>query len=139
MLTRWSLSLMAMGLILVGCVPQTPYRAGHDATEVVAADPRLCPELHAASQFRIPVAYVEIDEQGYFQDRSQMERALALVAAAGKPKYVVVFVHGWFHSARPDDGERRGDSNPCSPVRVDAWAVEWPVSSSGYQLVAQGY
>ena len=103
MLTRWSLSLMAMGLILVGCAPQTPYRAGHDATEVVVADPKLCPELHAASQFRIPVVYVEIDEQGYFQDRSQMEQALALVAAAGKPKYVVVFVHGWFHSARPGD------------------------------------
>ena len=101
--TRWSLSLMAVGLILVGCAPQTPYRSGQDATEVVVADPQLCPELHAASQFRIPVAYVEIDEQGYFQDRRQMEQALALVAAAGKPKYVVVFVHGWFHSARPDD------------------------------------
>lgn len=71
--------------------------------EHFVADPSLCPELQSRSPFRIPVAYVEIDEQGYFQDRGQVERALALVAEAQKPRYVVVFVHGWFHSASQTD------------------------------------
>ncbi len=72
------------------------------------ADPSLCPELRSSSPFRIPVAYVEIDEPGYFQDRGQVERALALVAEAQKPKYVVVFAHGWFRSAsQTDESVRR--------------------------------
>jgi hypothetical protein len=98
-----------LGLIVLlilagaGCAATGPYRRGEDATERFMADRALCPELTIPSSFLIPVAYVEIDEQGTFQDRSQAERALALVAKGEKPKYVVVFVHGWFHSAEPDD------------------------------------
>jgi pimeloyl-ACP methyl ester carboxylesterase len=69
----------------------------------VRADRRLCPELREPSPHRIPLAYIEIDEQGAFQDRGQVERALALVGAAARAKYVVVFVHGWFHNAGPSD------------------------------------
>jgi hypothetical protein len=67
------------------------------------ADPALCPELKRPSSFRIPVAYVEIGEQGTFQDRSQVDEALALVRDGTKPKYVVAFVHGWFHNADTED------------------------------------
>jgi len=90
-------------LAVAGCAAQGPYRRGDEATERFVADPVLCPELKAPSSFRIPVAYVEIDEQGAFQDRSQVGRALALVGEGTKPKYVVVFVHGWFHNAKADD------------------------------------
>ena len=105
MSTRHSLFPALFTLVVVGCAPQGAYRLGQDATEYVAADSSLCPEREAPSTHRIPLAYVEIDEQGYFHDhdRGQVERALALVNQEGKPKYVVVFVHGWFHSASPTD------------------------------------
>ena len=102
----WILS--AVMLVVLGCAPNTPYRTGTLASEVVAADPALCPDLTEASPHRIRVTYVEIDEQGYFQDRAQMDHALEIVGRAGKPKYVVVFVHGWFHSASPTDENVRG-------------------------------
>src|SRR5205809_562792 len=100
---RRALGLMVFVLAVAGCAAQGPYRRGEHAIEQFVADPALCPELKAPSSFRIPVAYLEIDEQGAFQDRSQVERALALVGEGRKPKYVVVFVHGWFHNAGADD------------------------------------
>ena len=100
---RRALGLMVFVLAVAGCAAQGPYRRGEQAIEQFVADPALCPELKAPSSFRIPVAYLEIDEQGAFQDRSQVERALALVGEGRKPKYVVVFVHGWFHNAGADD------------------------------------
>jgi pimeloyl-ACP methyl ester carboxylesterase len=103
MLAKCSLVLAVLAWAVVGCAPPGPYRAGQGAIEYVVAEPSLCPELGAASRFKIPVAYLEIDEQGSFQDRGQLERALALVSDTTKPKYVVVFVHGWFHSAGPAD------------------------------------
>ena len=87
----------------LGCAPQAPYRTGPAAGEVVTADHELCPELTQVSPHQIRVSYVEIDEQGSFQDRGQLDRALEVVARTGKAKYVVVFVHGWFHDAAPDD------------------------------------
>ncbi|MEX2222945.1 MAG: hypothetical protein WEG40_14230 [Candidatus Rokuibacteriota bacterium] len=95
--------LSALILGVLGCAPQGHYRSGPDATEIVAADQALCPELDAPSTHRIPIAYVEIDEQGFFQERGQLEQAIALATRPGKPKYVVVFVHGWFHSAGRED------------------------------------
>ena len=97
------LLISALVLGVLGCAQKEPYRIGEAASEVVSADPALCPELKEASPHKIPVAYVEIDEQGYFHDRDQVNHALELVAKPGKPKYVVVFVHGWFHSASTDD------------------------------------
>lgn len=81
---------------------------GKDTIEYVVADRSLCPDLPAGSSYRIPVAYVEIDEQGYFQDRGQIDRALTLVGEDGTPQYVVVFVHGWFHNASHTDDNVRG-------------------------------
>src|SRR3989442_1417312 len=103
MSTTRSLGLISLVLAVAGCAAQGPYRRGEQATERFVADPTLCPALKAPSSFRIPLAYVEIDEQGAFQDRSQVERALALVGGGTKPKYVVVFAHGWFHNASGDD------------------------------------
>lgn len=96
---------MIVALAVAGCAGQGPYRAKDDAVEYFVADTSHCPSLKARSPLRIPVAYVEIDEQGsfHFQDRDQEQRALALVAEGPRPKYVVVFVHGWFHSAAKDD------------------------------------
>jgi len=103
MLARHWLGFAIVILTVSACAGQGPYRRGDLATERFMADPTLCPELNATSSWLIPVAYVEIDEQGAFQDRGQVDRALALVREGEKPKYVVVFVHGWFHNADADD------------------------------------
>ena len=102
------LMISALILGILGCAPKEAYRIGSAASETVSADPKLCPELKEASPHKIPVAYVEIDEQGDFQNRDQVKHALGIVAKPGKPKYVVVFVHGWFHSAgTTDDNVKR--------------------------------
>src|SRR5437879_8460088 len=75
---RRALGLMVFVLAVAGCAAQGPYRRGEQAIEQFVADPALCQELKAPSSLRIPVAYIEIDEQGAFQDRAQVERALAL-------------------------------------------------------------
>jgi len=105
------LVLIVVALAMVGCAAPGPHRAGTAATPPpFRADATSCPGLQAPSKFAIPVAYVEIDEQGSFQDRSQVERALGLIEKDEKPKYVVVFVHGWFHNAAadPEDDNIRG-------------------------------
>ena len=102
------LIVLAMILSVVGCAQKEPYRIGPAVREFVSADPMLCPELKEASPHKILVAYVEIDEQGYFHDRDQVNQVLELVGKPGKSKYVVVFVHGWFHNAgTTDDNVRR--------------------------------
>jgi pimeloyl-ACP methyl ester carboxylesterase len=97
--------LVMFAMSLSSCAGQGPYRVRDDAVEYFRADTSRCPMLQTSSPLRIPIAYVEIDEQGafHYQDRDQVQRALALVAEGTRPKYVVVFVHGWFHSAAKDD------------------------------------
>jgi pimeloyl-ACP methyl ester carboxylesterase len=91
-------------LMAAGCAPHVAYRAGREAVQTVTAADLTGRCLTGTPSGRsFPIAYVEIDEQGYFHDRGQVQRALDLVGAPGNPKYVVVFVHGWFHSAAPDD------------------------------------
>src|SRR5260370_3211496 len=106
-------------LAILGCAPQTPYRSGNAATEVVVADPHLCYELTEPSTYRIPIAYLEIDEQGQFQDRGQIEKALAIISGSANTKYVVVFVHGWVHRARQADAhDPRIKSGPNNLPRL---------------------
>jgi pimeloyl-ACP methyl ester carboxylesterase len=89
--------------LVVGCAGRGPYRTGPASVETIVADTPLCPERSEPARHTARVAYVEIDEQGYFQDRGQVDRALAVVREGDKPKYVVVFVHGWFHNAGLED------------------------------------
>jgi hypothetical protein len=101
---RRSLALVMSALAIVGCAPQGPYRAGQDSSERFVADQSLCPKLQTPSGRDIRVAYVEIDEQGSFQDRRQVEQAISLASDdRTKRKYVVVYAHGWFHNASPAD------------------------------------
>jgi pimeloyl-ACP methyl ester carboxylesterase len=97
---RW-LFLATILWLAVGCTGNVAYRAGDQSHETAHVDGTRCNGLTTAAD--IPVGYVEIDEQGYFQDRPQVAAALALVEPDPRPIYVVVFVHGWFHDASPDD------------------------------------
>jgi hypothetical protein len=97
------------GLLTLACAREGAYRTGRDASEYVVADGALCEERRNSppSQHRVPVAYVEIDEQGYFHDRNQIERVLELVRGGARPKYVVVYIHGWHHNAGGEDDNVR--------------------------------
>lgn len=99
------LGLGLIALLLVGCAEHTAYRRGDKAVEYITlADlTSRCVGNATLSWRPIPVAYVEIDEQGYFHDSGQVDRALAVVSLGPRPQYVVVFVHGWFHNASKTD------------------------------------
>lgn len=50
------------------------------------------------------IAYIEFTDQGWLQKRSQLEQAFDLLNKTdSKPLQVVVFIHGWKHSADADD------------------------------------
>ena len=107
-------ALAVFALILLnGCTEHVAYRPGAKAVERAPATRASCPGFDTPSGRDVPIGYVEIDEQGSFFDRrtpaagkrheGQVEHVLELVRQTPEPKYVVVFVHGWFHSAKTDD------------------------------------
>lgn len=94
----WIMSIVACScLILAGCSSyrHQPYRAG-EKTSVEARDY----SLH----------FIEADDEGWFWDPSQADRAIELVEAkvAERNTIVVVFIHGWHHSAQCCDDHVEG-------------------------------
>lgn len=49
------------------------------------------------------LGFVEIDDQGRFYDRGQVDALLNLLKRQRQPVYVTVYVHGWNHNADEDD------------------------------------
>lgn len=94
-----------LALLLVGCAGHTAYRRGAKSVEPLtpAALTALCQKSVKISPRSINIAYVEIDEQGYFQDPGQVESAIDALPPGSRPQYVVVFVHGWLHNASETD------------------------------------
>lgn len=94
----WIIRIVACTcLILTGCSTyrHEPYRAD-EKTSVEARDYA----LH----------FIEADDEGWFWDPSQADRALELVEAkvAERNTIVVVFIHGWHHSAQCCDDDVEG-------------------------------
>jgi len=97
-------------LVLCACAQVDPYRVSKDGY-AKTCEYRAVGDCPTASLLRhgapapYNLAFVEIDEQGYFADRAQAEAAI--VMASEKPAqgraYVIVFIHGWHHNAGPDD------------------------------------
>ena len=116
-----------LGSILSGCVADRAYRTAtakelaslqrDDASFGAMTEAPLLvepckPDFQVPADFPgISLAFAEIDEQGTFRDRKQVDAALNLVStkskASGNRSYVVVFVHGWRHDLR------WGDENVC--------------------------
>jgi len=101
---------LLLTLALCACAQVDPYRVSKDGYASTCEYRAVgdCPTaslLRTGSPAPYNLAFVEIDEQGYFSDRAQAEAAIAM--ASGKPArgraYVVVFVHGWHHNASPED------------------------------------
>lgn len=93
----------------IGNVCELGGAAGNDAPKQCAnattSDPRkLCEKASIEQAKDFAIAYVELTDQGWFHDRKQLNAALNLLQPKGeKILEVVVFVHGWKHSAQFDD------------------------------------
>jgi hypothetical protein len=134
--TRWAW-MFALAWLVAGCGTTQPHR-------LASASDRPC-ELplnsgmpEAAPVWEVPDArcsqswavrfngkgahginYVEIDEQGIIRDREAAEQALqfATETRAGRPAYVIVYIHGWFHDAAADDGNVQAFHSALASVR----------------------
>jgi hypothetical protein len=102
-------------LVVVGttaCGPFQQYRTVHPEV-CLSPEPKPSPvcETHALQRLPSPngnhylLGFIEFDDQGQLWDRKQMADVVGTLAAeAGTQELLmVVFVHGWKHSAAPGD------------------------------------
>jgi hypothetical protein len=63
-------------------------------------------ELATTEGARYLLGFSEFDDQGQLWDRKQMDAVIdkLLAETASKDLLITIFVHGWKHSAAPDDG-----------------------------------
>lgn len=106
--------MVAVFLIICvsACAPFTQYRTKYEVCRSQALPPSPECETHALQQ--LPDAkgsdyllgFIEFDDQGQLWDRQQMWAVFDKLArdSASRDLLLVVFVHGWKHSAAPDDG-----------------------------------
>lgn len=95
--------LMLAALVLAGCTNTEPYRTQFTDRGCIIGT-RNCDHeslLKSASP-EYALAFVEVDEQGVLHDREQMRRALEYIRTQ-QDSYVIVYVHGWHHTAKHDD------------------------------------
>ncbi|HEY6282176.1 MAG TPA: hypothetical protein VIW72_10380 [Burkholderiales bacterium] len=119
-------------LFLSACARNSPYRDQSDgkACEIsvpetmtstyresaAALEKEKCPtavKVRIVGQHPYELAYVEINERGFFVDRMQVESALEMAGAPFDSKNgghvrVLVFVHGWHHDASAGDKNVKG-------------------------------
>ena len=103
--------LSIAGPILIGCTPNEAYRTALPAscTTPNCGD---APDTFIEKHDGYDLAYVEFTERGNVFHRGRMKDVLAHVAAQAeydpsnphKGVFTIVFVHGWKHNARTDDG-----------------------------------
>ena len=103
------LTVIVMSVLLASCATFDRHR--HDVNAICDRDrfpaERASPACRSAVVEHtngVDVAYVEFTDQGLLYDRRQLARALALLREKeDQDLQVVVFVHGWKHSAESDD------------------------------------
>jgi hypothetical protein len=98
------------GLVLIGCTPNEAYRTAEPVAcaERCDASPDTVIEQHEGYD----LAFVEFTERGNVFDRNRMQQVVDYVAERARydPSdpdrgvVTIVFVHGWKHNARADDG-----------------------------------
>ncbi|MDB5849414.1 MAG: hypothetical protein JWP29_3166, partial [Rhodoferax sp.] len=106
--------------LLAGCARNGPFRplAETCPVPVTSATPPDCSAYSVERRPDFSVAYVELTDQGLFHQRDQLEKALSLVSdtSDNTPTQVVVFVHGWKHSAEASDPDVVNFTNNVMPV-----------------------
>jgi hypothetical protein len=98
-------------LVLASCISHKQYRT--DYQPCVSPVPEAACAEQAFQTFRdgdqpdqeYMLGFIEFDDQGQLWDRKQMElvRDQLAFASADSELLIVLFVHGWKHSAKPED------------------------------------
>ena len=104
--------LALIALVLMGCAPHQIYRSDIQDNCVSRMPERDC-QMNALQQYEDPaqpdaaywLGFIEFDDQGQLFDRRQMRAVIDHLykQAATQDLLMVVFVHGWKHSAAPGD------------------------------------
>jgi hypothetical protein len=103
--------LSIAGPLLLGCTPNEAYRTAIPAN-CAKPDCGDAPDTLIEKYDGYDLAYVEFTERGNVFDRARMQDVLDHVAAQAeydqnhpdRGVFTIVFVHGWKHNARADDG-----------------------------------
>lgn len=109
---RPAVSIIGLGLLLAACAPLMQYRTDYalcdtafPVTEVYGRHSlqRVSDTANASPGYLL--CFVEFDDQGQLFDRRQMQAAIDQLnqVAAKEDLLMVVFVHGWKHSAGSGD------------------------------------
>lgn len=121
-------SLLCGLLLLAGCAPFVPQRVGVGAGDIcplpqaVETASAACREASVERAPGFDIAYIEMTDQGWFHLRAQWERAWQLVDAArggqgdARDVQVVLFIHGWRHTAAFDDVDVRNFREVVMPT-----------------------
>lgn len=110
----WKLVTVLLAVFSVAaCAPFQQYRTVYPDV-CVSPDPAPSPECETHALQQLPtgsgngylLGFIEFDDQGQLWDRKQMSEVVGKLAqeAGTKELLMVVFVHGWKHSAAPGDG-----------------------------------
>lgn len=128
--------------LLAGCSSTALHRSGIgevcDLRETGAKNaPPGCERASIERSKNFDIAYVELTDQGWFHDRNELTDALRLLKPQGeKDLDIVVFVHGWKHSARFDDSDVRHFRDTVMPKLSRGRSVGIYVGWRGAALAA---
>lgn len=113
-LRAWMLPFAVLAILSVtACAPFQQYRTVYPEACVSPTpapssecESHALQELPTANGNRYLLGFIEFDDQGQLWDRKQMSDVVGRLAAEAGTKelLMVVFVHGWKHSAAPGDG-----------------------------------
>ncbi len=112
------LQLVVLSLCISGCTVTSQYRT--DYKVCTSTDPVTDCENKSIEQYEdvghrdnnYLLGFIEFDDQGQLQDRGQMDAVIDEIIeytarrdeSRSRNALMVVFVHGWKHNAKPDDG-----------------------------------
>lgn len=113
-----ALQLVVLSLCISGCTVNSQYRTDYNVC--TSTDPVTDCENKSIEQYEdvghrdndYLLGFIEFDDQGQLQDRKQMDAVIDEIInytarrdeSRSTNALMVVFVHGWKHNARPDDG-----------------------------------
>lgn len=109
---RRPMHLLILIGMLSGCASHMQHRTQYELCRSPASASSSTCDSHAIQHVPATdgagylLSFIEFDDQGHLWDRKQMKSVIDLLntEAANKDLLMLVFVHGWKHSAAPQDG-----------------------------------
>lgn len=112
------LIVILSAISISSCVQNVPYRTSISAKRIPDAD-SLPQKSHLLDEFspNVFIGYVEYNEYGNLFDRTQMYDVVRQVESLTNP-IIVVFTHGWHHSAGQNDTNVEKFKETLSSVKI---------------------